>query len=339
MSERTRWYAPIGRAIDQFIENDALAYAAALAFYTALGFAPLLIILVACLSLFLGDTAQVTLVENVREIAGPSAARVAKQVLSSGAARPQLSSWAGWLGAGTLLVSATGVFAQLQSFLNITWQVKPKPGLEGVWVWLRKRLLSAGMIIAIGFLLLVSLAFSTGLQLFLRWLGAADAPSWLWFAADGMTSLLVFFVVFAAMFRFLPDVDVEWTDVWRGALATTALFALGRWIVSQYLGVTSVASAYGAAGSLVMLLIWVYYSAIIVFFGAQLTEASAWRRGYTAQPESHATWDVQTPPEEDDPLIGPIAGASPDPFDAGPIDRRPGRPASPGAPWTPAPDR
>ena len=283
----TPWYTPLKRAIVHFIDDDALTYAAALAFYTALSFAPLLVVLFACLSLFLGDAAQQELVNQIGSIAGKSAAEIAHDILESGESRPQLSSFAGIAGAVALLVSATGVFAQLQAFLNSIWGVTAKPG-NSVWDWLRKRVLSLGMIIALGFLLLVSLGVSAAIQLILSAFGLEDRAGWLWVTLDSLISVGIFFVVFVGMFRYLPDVKIRWSDVWRGALLTALLFALGKWAIGKYLGVTSIGSAYGAAGSFVLLLVWVYYSAIIVFFGAEMTEAWAHRRGHEIRPEEHA---------------------------------------------------
>lgn len=284
---RGPWYTPLKRAIVHFIDDDALTYAAALAFYTALSFAPLLVVLFACLSLFLGDAAQQELVAQIGSVAGQSAADIAQAVLDSGEARPKLSSFAGIAGGIALLVSATGVFAQLQAFLNSIWGVKASPR-NGVWDWVRKRVLSLGMIIALGFLLLVSLGVSASIQLVLSAFGITDRAGLLWVLLDNALSIGIFFIVFAGVFRFLPDVRIRWSDVWRGAALTAVLFALGKWGIGKYLGVSSVGSAYGAAGSLVLLLVWVYYSAIIVFFGAEMTEAWAHRRGHAIRPEEHA---------------------------------------------------
>ena len=281
--ERGAWWRPIWDALNGFIDDDAMTYAAAIAFYTALAFAPLIIILVASLSLFLGDTAQVELIDQIRAVVGPSAAKIAEGVLASGTAQPELSSVAGIAGGVTLLVSATGVFAQLQASLNAIWGVAPAPR-NSLLEWLRKRLWSLGMIIALGFLLLVSLVFSAGVQFAFNATGLDPERGWLWLGVDNLVSIAIFFAVFCGIFRYLPDVRIRWSNVWRGGLVTALLFALGKWAISKYLGVSSVGSAYGAAGSLVLLLVWVYYSSIIVLFGAELTEAWTLWRGHPVRP-------------------------------------------------------
>ena len=326
--DRGAWWRPLWDAINGFIDDDALTYAAAIAFYTALAFAPLIIILVACLSLFLGDGAQAELIDQIRSVIGPSAAKIAEGVLASGAARPELSSWAGVAGGVALLVSATGVFAQLQGSLNSIWGVAPAPR-NGLVEWLRKRVWSLGVIIALGFLLLVSLVFSAGVQFALNATGFDAEKGWLWVCIDNLVSLGVFFLVFCGVFRYLPDVRIRWSNVWRGALVTALLFALGKWAIGKYLGVTSIGSAYGAAGSLVLLLVWVYYSSVIVLFGAELTEAWTLWRGHPVRPEDIAEFapsDAQTGQnadliEIDGALIDPN---TPPPEDYDPQDDPPG---------------
>ena len=298
--ERGAWWRPIWEAVNGFIDDDAMTYAAAIAFYTALAFAPLIIILVACLSLFLGDSAQAELIDQIRAVIGPNAADIAKGVLASGTAKPELSSWAGVLGGVTLLVSATGVFAQLQGSLNAIWGVTPAPR-NGLVEWLRKRVWSLGVIIALGFLLLVSLGFSAGVQFALTATGLDADTGWLWLCVDNAVSISVFFIVFCGIFRYLPDVRISWSDVWRGGLVTALLFALGKWAISKYLGISGVGSAYGAAGSLVLLLVWVYYSSVIVLFGAELTEAWTLWRGHPVRPEHIAAMSDGPPPVDHPP--------------------------------------
>ena len=285
--DRGPWWRPVWDALNGFIDDDALTYAAAIAFYTALAFAPLIIILVACLSLFVGDAAQAELIDQIRAVVGPSAAKIAEGVLASGSAEPEISSWAGVAGVIALLVSATGVFAQLQGSLNAIWGVAPAPR-NSLLEWLRKRLWSLGMIIALGFLLLVSLVFSAAVQFAFNATGLDPERGWLWLAVDNLVSIAVFFAIFCGIFRYLPDVTIRWSNVWRGGLVTALLFAFGKWAIGKYLGVSSIGSAYGAAGSLVLLLVWVYYSSIIVLFGAELTEAWTLWRGYAVRPEEIA---------------------------------------------------
>src|SRR5690606_1903041 len=187
------------------------------------------------------------------------------------------------IGFAVLLFSATKVFAELQRSMNRIWNVKTKPG-QGIKGVFRKRALSLGMILAIGFILLVSLAVSAALGTLLRGQGVA------WDVLNFAISLAVYVLLFAAMFKILPDVELEWRHVWRGAILTGILFAIGKLMIDIYLARTSVGSPFGAAGSLIVLLIWVYFSALIVFFGTELTQVWLLARGERVEPEPQAEW-------------------------------------------------
>ena len=186
------------------------------------------------------------------------------------------------MGFALLLFSATGAFAQMQYSLNAIWDVQPKPG-GGLWRWLRKRILSLGMILGIGFLLLVSLGVSTVLNLLF-----AGTGGFVWEAVNVVVSLFVYTVLFALIYKVLPDVKIAWQDVWVGALLTAVLFAIGRFLLGLYLGRSAVASPYGSAGSLVTILLWIYYASLIFFFGAELTQTWAAFHGRRLQPEEYA---------------------------------------------------
>jgi membrane protein len=176
------------------------------------------------------------------------------------------------------------VFAALQDSLNTIWEVRPKPDL-GWGYTIRIRLFSFAMVIVIAFLLLVSLIVSAALSALGGYLGG-DAPVWQWL--NLAISIVVFTLLFAMMYRFLPDVKVGWHDVWIGAAITALLFSLGKFLIGLYIGRSSLASVYGAAGSLVALLVWVYYSAQIVFLGAEFTQVYARRSGRRIEPSDHA---------------------------------------------------
>ena len=187
-----------------------------------------------------------------------------------------------------LLVGASGVFGQLQDALNTIWEVQPKPGL-GVWGFIRGRFLSFSMVLGTGFLLLISLLLTTALAAVGTWLGGL-VPGWgsVLHVVDLAVTFGVVTLLFAMIFKYLPDAKVEWKDVWLGSVATSALFMAGKFAIGVYLGRSGIGSSYGAAGSLVVLLVWIYYSAQILFFGAEFTQVYANRRGAKIAPSRNA---------------------------------------------------
>ena len=253
--------------------------AAALAFYTAFSLAPLLIIGIAIAGAVLGpEAARGEIVSQLRALIGGDGARAVEALLAS-ANRPGAGFWASVAGVVALVFAALGVFNMLQDAMNMIWKVRSR---RGTW-WrnlLKDRAVSFIMVLSTGFLLLVSLltsAFLSGLGHFAE----GYLPAWFHLLEWG--NLLVDFVVvtllFALIFRYIPDTEVEWGDVWWGAGLTAVLFAAGKFLIGLYLGSSSIASSYGAAGSLVIILIWVYYSAQILFFGAEFTQVYAHRCG------------------------------------------------------------
>jgi len=274
------------RTFGEFADDDCLSLAGALAFYTALSLAPLLVVLLRIAS-FMGESAQQSFVGQVQGVVGEQAGAGVKVIIDSADKQPGWGSIAGIISLIILIFSATGVFAQLQFSLNRIWNVEAKPS-EGVWGWLRKRLLSMGMIVAIAFLLLVSLAASAIL-------GMVIPSEWIiWQVVNLGVSLVVFTLLFAVMYKYLPDVTIHWRDVWTGAIVTAVLFAAGKFGIELYLANSSTASAYGAAGSLLVLLIWVYYASLLVFLGAEYTQVNARLRGSPIEPSAHAQW-IGTP--------------------------------------------
>ena len=260
-----------------------MSLSGALAFYTALSLAPLLVILLSLTSFF-GPDAQQSVVSQINQTVGSQAAKGLDAIIQSNRDKANLGTIAGIIGFVVLLFSASGVFAQLQYSLNRVWDVEAKPS-SGVWQWIRKRLLSFGMILAVGFLLLVSLVLSTLL--------AAISPSgdgWILKILNFAISLLVFWMLFAAMYKYLPDVRIRWRDVLVGSLITTVLFIVGKYLIGLYLAYGSTGSSYGAAGSFLVLLLWVYYSALLFFMGAEVTQAIAKVRGSPIEPNEHAQW-------------------------------------------------
>jgi membrane protein len=253
------------------MEDKAPRLGAALAYYAAFSIAPLLILLVAFVGVFVkGDTLSQIQTE-IAAIAGDNAAEAIGAIIRGAMASPA-SGAATALGVVTLIVGATGVFGQLQDAMNTIWEVTPKP--RRVWVdVLRTRLLSFALVLGIGLLLAASLILSTFLatasKYFQQLLPLTGA---IWPLVDFGVSFGTTTLLFAMMFKILPDVDIEWRDVWLGAAVTAALFAVGKIGIGLYLGRSSFQSAYGAAGSFLVLLAWVYYSSQIFFFGAEFTK-------------------------------------------------------------------
>lgn len=270
----------VAHAVSRFINDDALTLCAALSFYTLLSFAPLLVLAVWA-SGSLAPGAQEAMLGQFGALAGEDARLAAQAVVDSASERPALGSLAGVLGVATSIVGATTVFAQLQSSLNTLWGIEARPH-NAVWGWVRRRFLSIGVIAAIGFVLIVSLLVSSVLGLLLTRSGPV------WDVLNQAISVAVFAGLFALLFRFLPDARLPWrTAAWGGAV-TAVLFGIGKWVIGLYLASGDVGGAYGAAGSLVVLLVWVYYSAAIFFFGAELVQAWLEAHGGRIEPAAHA---------------------------------------------------
>lgn len=270
----------------QWSNDKASQLAAALAFYTAISIAPLLVLVIAIVGFFLGEeAAQGQLVGQLRSLMGETAAQFTEAAIAN-ADKPTVSGIASLLSIAVLLWGSTNVFAQLQSSLNAIWNVEPKPG-GGIWGVIRTRLLSFGMVLGLGFLLLVSLLFSTVLTAlttsFSQFLPGID---WLWQLLNYAIALGIMTLLFGLIFKVLPDVEAAWKDVWIGAALTAVLFTIGQFALGFYL--SNQGSAYGVAGSLAVFLLWVYYSAQILFFGAEFTQVYATQYGAGVQASSHA---------------------------------------------------
>jgi membrane protein len=275
-----RVWTIVNRAISEFYDDDAMGLAGALAFYTALSLAPLVLIVIKIVGI-MDPHAQDHVVAQISGFVGTQAGEAVAEVVDAANRNESTGTLAAMLGLGTLLFSATGVFAQLQSSLNRIWNVRPKPG-QGIWGMIRKRVLSFGMVLSIAFLLLVSLVISAAIS------AIFSEETLLWSALNFVVSMGLFTVLFALMFRYLPDARTHWHDIWTGAAVTALLFAVGKLAIAFYLGRSGVSSAYGAAGSLVVLLLWVYYSALVFFFGAEITEAYAMENRSPIVPDESA---------------------------------------------------
>ena len=284
------WWKTLRQVITNWGLHRCSAQSAALAFYTIFSLAPILVVVITLAGVIWGKEAvRGQIFEEFQGLMGPDAALLVQEVLQSAAHRPG----SGWIpaviGVVTLVLGATAIFGQLQDALNTVWSVVPKPGAT-LTTLLRKRLHSFALVIGIGFLLAVSLVLSAALTGFSRYLERRlDLPVDFLQIANFVVSFIVITLLFAMTYRILPDVKIEWRDVWLGSILTALLFVVGKTLIGFYLGRTGVASAYGAAGSLVVILLWVYYSALIFFFGAEFTRVHSRQfRATRAKPEEGA---------------------------------------------------
>jgi membrane protein len=261
-------------------KNDyAPSMGAALAYYTVFSIAPLLVIVIAVAALIFGpDAAQAAIMDQARGLIGENGAQAIEGMLES-AQKPKQGIIATILGIAVLLIGSTSVLAELESNLNRIWKVEPEK-LSGLWHFLRTRLLSLGMVLAIGFLLIVSLVVSAGIAAWGKaWGGWFGGMEILLHVANFVVSVGIVTVLFAIIYKFMPRVAIRWRDVWVGALVTSLLFSFGKFLIGLYIGKSGVESTYGAAGALAVLLIWVYYSAQIFLLGAEFTKVFAEREG------------------------------------------------------------
>ncbi len=255
--------------------DHAPSMGAALSYYTVFSIAPLLIIVIAVAALIYGqDIAHAAIMDEARGLIGENGARAIEGMLAS-AQEPKQGLVASALGVVALIVGATTVFSEIESDLNRIWKAEPDPR-SGWWHFIRTRLLSFGLILAIGFLLMVSLVVSAAISLWGKywssWFGGMEAVL---HAANFLVSVAIITVLFAMIYKLMPRVDIRWRDVWIGAFVTSVLFSFGKFLIGLYIGKSGVESSYGAAGALVVLLLWVYYSAQIFFFGAEFTKVYA----------------------------------------------------------------
>jgi membrane protein len=280
----------VKKTYQEWSEDKSPKLAAALAYYTAFSIAPLLLLVIGIASLFFGqEAARGEILAQLGSLVGTSAAETISGVLDN-LNKKGHGVMATVVGGVTLLIGATGVFGELQDSLNRIWEVRPKPS-RGLWSYLKRRFLSLGMILVIGFLLLVSLVLTTAMSGAIKYLGdILPGADILWQIATVVISFALVTVLFAAMFKVLPDAKMAWKDVFVGAIATAVLFTIGKTLIGLYLGRSSTASTFGAAGSFVVLLVWVYYSAQIVFFGAEFTQVYANEYGSGITPKEGAEY-------------------------------------------------
>lgn len=265
---------------------------ASLAYYTLFAIAPILVVAIAIAGFVFGDAAvRGQIVGQIDGLVGRDGALAVQGLLEGASRRGSGGIVATVIGSVTFILASTGAFLELQAALDTIWRVKPRPGAN-LKSFLLDRLRSFGLVVSIGFLLLVSLAVSAALSALGGWL-ERSGPGWpiLWQALNVVVSLGVITVLFAMLYRFLPDVKLGWRDVWTGALVTAGLFTIGKQVIGLYLGRSSTASSYGAAGSVVVLLLWVYYTSQIVLLGAEFTRVYTRRARSNPSPVEFAEKD------------------------------------------------
>ena len=279
------WWSMMKATVQGWIDDRAASMGAALAYYTFFSMAPLLLIVISVAGLLLGrEAAQGQLMDELSGLFGTQAAASIQGLIAT-ASEPSDNWWGTLIGIGILMIGATTVFAELQDSLDQIWRAPQRPVGSGLWGLLRARVLSFGLILGLAFLLMVSLVMGAVIAAMGRWWGEVIGE-WEWLAQ--MLNLGIGFVltalIFAMIYKLMPRARVQWKDVWVGAVVTALLFTLGKALIGLYLGVSGVASAYGAAGSLVLVLLWVYYSAQIFFLGAEFTWVYANARGSRREP-------------------------------------------------------
>jgi membrane protein len=292
MSSRKIWFY-LKTTIQEWQKDNALRLGASLSYYTVFSLAPLLMIVIAIASLVFGsDVARERIMQQMQMLLGPQGAFAIGDMLAHQRQHPVHGIITTIIGLVTLLLGASGVVGELQETMNTIWDApKPKGGLM---VMVRQRLLSFAMILGIGFLLLVSLILSAALSGLTTFYGTAVVFEVLNF----IISIGIITVLFAAMFQFLPDVRIAWRDVWIGAFATSLLFTIGKTVTGIYLAKSAVASTFGAAGSLVIILVWVYYNSQILFLGAEFTQVYARDRKQHEEREEEMAKEEEYHPED-----------------------------------------
>lgn len=276
-------------AFQEWRNDDAFRLAASLAFYTLFSIAPVLLIAVGVASFFLApETATEKVVAEIEKMVGAEGAHAVRQIIE---ASRGFGKGIGAISVGivTFILGASAVFGELQAALNKIWDVQADPRRGVIIRLIFERLRSFSISLGVGFLLLTSLIISaviSGLEDYLN--SRMPGMPWLWQSANIIASFFVAALLFAMIYKYLPDVRLVWKDVWIGAAVTAALFTAGKYVIGLYLGQTAMASAFGAAGSFAVLLVWVYYSALISFFGAEFTQVYARRYGSGIRPQKHA---------------------------------------------------
>lgn len=296
-----RYWLALKQSISEFMDDKVLKLSAALAYYTIFSVAPMLIVIIFLCDLFLGKEAiEGSIYGQIKDLVGSDAAIQIQNMIRNASLSGDVN-WATAVGFVTLVIGATGVFAEIQDSINSIWRLKSKPK-KG---WLRmliNRLLSFSLVISMGFILLVSLTLNGMMELFNRRLTAIfpEGAVIMVYVVNVLVTLLVITALFSIIFKVLPDAIIKWKNVRVGAAVTALLFMIGKFAIGYYLGASNISSSYGAAGSIVIILLWVYYSAAILYFGAVFTRVYVQLSGEHILPKNYAVWikQVEVPHEE-----------------------------------------
>jgi len=290
-----------------FSDHKVTKLSASLAYYTIFSLGPLMIVIIFIAGRFFGQEAvQGEIFNQIKSFIGANAAEQIQTIIKNAAISGK-SGIAAAIGVITLLIGATTVFGEIQDSINSIWGVKAKPK-AGIMKLIMTRLLSFGMIASLGFLLLVSLAVTALVEAIGNRLQNAfpDVTVVLLYIVNLIITLGVITALFAIIFKVLPDIRIKWNAIWPGAIATAILFMIGKFLISVYISKSNIGSTYGTAGSLVILIVWIYYSSIILYFGAEFTKAYALQKGVAIVPSEYAVWDdkpsvagAKTPSETD----------------------------------------
>jgi membrane protein len=300
VARKARPLSLVKQALRDFRDDECARMSAAISYYTLFSLPPLLVLILTIAGVFI-DPAEVqgSIEDEMRSVIGSAGALQVQEIIRIANQPGGSGPWAATLSVVALLLGATGAFNELQKALNRVWEVQPDPRSGGIVRLVARRLLSLGMAATIAFLLLVSLVLSAAVTAFGERLAAlvpGDVSAALLNVTQLALSLAVVTVLFATMFKILPDARSVWRDTWIGALATGVLFVAGKFVLGFYLGRSDPGEAFGAAGALALILIWVYYSAMIVFFGAELTQVWAVERGGGIEPKPGAVRVSEEPP-------------------------------------------
>jgi membrane protein len=295
---KTAWVL-LKNTVSGFLEDSALSRGASIAYFTIFSMAPLLIVVTAVAGLVFGyEAAQTAMVAQFSGLMGQQTAETLRGMIEK-ASVTDTGTWATLLGVGTLLLTASGAFGEIQSTLNAIWKAEPRAGLSRL---VRARLVGLGLVLTLGFLLLVSLVVSAGLAALGSWIDTLlPAGKVVLMILNTVLSVILLAIVFGAIFKLLPDQEIAWPDVAIGAVATAVLFTIGKSAIGVYIGRSQIGSGFGAAGALIVLLVWIYYSSLIFLLGAEFTRAYAQLHGShiaTAASIAVASAPAALPPAE-----------------------------------------
>jgi membrane protein len=298
------WFALVKEAVNAWINDSAPSKGAALSYYATFSIAPLLFIAISVAGLIFGpDAVQGAVFGQLADLMGENGARAIQEMLAN-LQRPSHGLVGAGIGIVLLLLGASSVFGQLQSALDSIWQVPIAPKASGVWDFLRARLLPIGMVFGMAFLVIVSLLFSTAISALGKWWGPFFSEG-LAHALDLAISFVLLIAGFALIYRYVPRATIKWRDVWVGATVTAALFTIGKWAIGLYLGKSTVASSFGAFASLVIVMVWVYYSAQIFLLGAEFTWVYARHYG-SRRDVAPDVEEIPVTPAANEPLMAPL---------------------------------